>query len=106
MNDILKNIEEIRKEKHIKQIVIAEILGIGQPAYSNFINRESDITYSRLLQISNALGVTPIDVITWPEKWVPEIQQEKICDKCIEKDKIIQNLNEYIELLKKVNKQK
>lgn len=101
MNDILKNIEEIRKEKHIKQTVIAELLGIKQPAYSNFINRESDITYSRLLQISNVLGVTPIDVITWPEKWVPESQQEKVCDRCIEKDKIIQNLNEYIELLKK-----
>ena len=41
MNDILKNIEEIRKEKHIKQTVIAELLGIKQPAYSNFINRKS-----------------------------------------------------------------
>lgn len=101
MNNILKNIEEIRKEKHIKQVVIAELLGIGQSAYSNYINRESDITYSRLLQISNALNVTPIDIITWPEKWVPENQQISVCQNCIEKDKIIQNLNEYIELLKK-----
>ena len=101
MNDVLKNIEEIRKEKHVKQAVIAEILGIKQPAYSNFINRESDITYSRLLQISNALEVSPVDIITWPEKWVPESQQTHVCENCLEKDKIIQNLNEYIEILKK-----
>ncbi len=101
MNEILKNIEEIRKEKHIKQVVIADILGIKQPAYSNFINRDSDISYSRLLQISNALGVSVIDIITWPEKWVPESQQAHVCEGCLEKDKIIQNLNDYIEILKK-----
>ena len=104
MINILRNIEEIRKEKHIKQAVIAEILGIKQPAYSVYISRESDITYSRLLQISNALGVSPVDVLTWPEKYVPESQQAKVCENCIEKDKIIQNLNEYIEILKKGKK--
>ena len=39
-----------------------------------------------------------IDVITYPVKYVP---QAEICEKCQEKDKIIQNLNELIEVLKK-----
>ena len=56
MEKILENIETIRKEKRIKQAVLAEILGIKQSAYSNYINRESDISWSRLLQISNALA--------------------------------------------------
>ena len=94
----MENIEAIRKEKGIKQAVLAEILGIGQPAYSNYINRESDITWSRLLQISNALGVDVIDIITWPQKYGPTVQQ---CESCKEKDKIIQNLNDYIGILKK-----
>lgn len=51
MEKILENIETIRKEKRIKQAVLAEILGIKQSAYSNYINRESDISWSRLLQI-------------------------------------------------------
>ena len=101
MEKILENIEAIRKEKGIKQAVLAEILGVKQPAYSNYINRESDISWSRLLQISNALGMEVIDVITWPVKYGPIIQQ---CESCKEKDKIIQNLNEYIEVLKNKNK--
>jgi len=97
MEKILENIEAIRKEKGINQEVLAEILGIKQPAYSNYINRESDITWSRLLQISNALKMDVIDVITYPVKYGPISQQ---CENCKEKDKIIQNLNEYIEVLK------
>ena len=97
MEKILENIEAIRKEKGINQEVLAEILGIKQPAYSNYINRESDITWSRLLQISNALKMDVIDVITYPVKYAPVTEQ---CESCREKDKIIQNLNEYIEILK------
>lgn len=98
MEKILENIETIRKEKRIKQAVLAEILGIKQSAYSNYINRESDISWSRLLQISNAFGMDVIDVITYPVKYSPVAEQ---CESCKEKDKIIQNLNEYIEILKK-----
>ena len=98
MVKILENIEAIRKENGIKQEVLAEILGVKQPAYSNYINRESDITWSRLLQISNAFGMDVIDVITYPVKYGHLVYQ---CENCKEKDKIIQNLNEYIEVLKK-----
>jgi len=46
MDSILKNIEAVRKAKHIKQEQIAAELGIKQSSYSSFITRESDITYS------------------------------------------------------------
>ena len=98
MEKILENIEAIRKQKRIKQVVLAEILGIKQSAYSNYIRRESDISWSRLLQISNAFGMDVIDVITYPIKYGPLTDQ---CESCKEKDKIIQNLNEYIEVLRK-----
>lgn len=98
MEKILENIEAIRKEKRIKQSVLAEILEIKQPAYSNYINRESDIKWSRLLQICNVFEMDVIDVITYPVKYAPITEQ---CENCKEKDKIIQNLNEYIEVLKK-----
>lgn len=98
MEKILENIEAIRKQKGIKQEVIAEALGIKQPAYSNYITRESDITWSRLLQICNILEMDVVDVIKYPLQYVPKVEQ---CQSCKEKDKIIQNLNEYIEVLKK-----
>lgn len=97
MENILKNIEAIRREKHIKQSVVAEGLGIKQPGYSNFINRENDVPYSRISHISNILGVSVVDIITYPEKWAPEA---KTCEKCKEKDELIKNLNDYIHLLK------
>ena len=106
MENIIRNIEAIRKEKRINQEVIAAELGIVQSSYSSYMTRESDIKYSRLSQISNILGVSVIDIITWPEKWVPETSIKK-CEACAEKDKIIKNLNNYIEVLeKKLNIQK
>lgn len=100
MENIIRNIEAIRKEKRINQEVIAAELGIVQSSYSSYITRESDIKYSRLSQISNILGVSVIDIITWPEKWVPETSVKQ-CEACAEKDKIIKNLNNYIEVLEK-----
>jgi len=104
MEDILKNIEAIRKEKGIKQAVIAEMLGVGQSAYSNYVNRNNDIPYSRLSQIANILQVSTVDIITHPVKYVPETDK---CSSCKEKDLIIKNLNEYMEILKeKINNKK
>jgi transcriptional regulator with XRE-family HTH domain len=100
MENILKNIEAIRKDKHIKQEQIAAMLGIKQSSYSCYINRESDITFSRLLQISSALGVSVIDLIGWPEKYVPASSVQQ-CDDCMAKNAIINNLNKYIETLEK-----
>ena len=91
----MKIIETIRKEKRIKQEVIAAELGIKQSSYSSFITRESDISFSRLLHISNILGVSVIDIIAYPDKYVLE-SSDKRCDECEEKDKTSQNLNKYI----------
>ena len=101
MESILKQIELIRKEKGVKQTVIAERLGIKQNTYSNYINRSGDIPYSRLSQIADKLGVSVIDIITYPVKYVPEV---KNCENCQEKNETIKNLNNYIKVLE--NKKK
>ncbi len=98
METIFKNIEEIRKEKGKKQAIIAEALGVGQSAYSNYVNRNNDIPYSRLSRIANILEVSVVDIITHPVKYVPETEK---CSNCKEKDEIIRNLNNYIKTLEK-----
>lgn len=103
MNNILENIEAIRKEKRIKQEVIAAELGIKQSSYSSYITRESDITFSRLSHISDILGVTLVDLIAWPVKYVPA-SEVKRCPDCVEKDLTISNLNKYIKMLDDSNK--
>ncbi len=98
MKALLLNIEAIRKEKAIKQTVIAEMLGVKQNTYSQYITRSEDIKYSRLSQIADKLGVSVIDIITYPVKYVPEVDK---CEGCRDKEKIIKNLNKYIEVLEK-----
>jgi len=102
MKELFKNIEEIRKEKGVKQTVIAEMLGVKQNTYSQYMTRSTDIPYSRLSQIADKLGVSVIDIITHPVKYVPEKEQ---CSTCKEYQKTVENLNEYIQILKKkINK--
>jgi len=96
----LKNIEAVRKSKRIKQEVLAAELGIKQSSYSSYITRGSDITFSRLEKISEILGVSVIDLIGWPERYVAASSVVD-CDSNCEKDATIANLNKYIELLEK-----
>ncbi|MBR5354551.1 MAG: helix-turn-helix transcriptional regulator [Alphaproteobacteria bacterium] len=98
MIEIQRNIEEIRKKKGIKQATIADVLGVGQSAYSNYISRNSDIKFSLLEKIAEILQVPVIDIITYPEVYV---KGQKKCEGCEERDKTIQNLNKYIEILEK-----
>lgn len=106
MNEILANIETVRKEKGVKQEVLAERLGIQQSVYSRIFQVQDDIKLSKLLQICNILDVSLVDVITWPVKYVPESQQPKPCASCAEKDTIIANLNKYIAVLEKKQQKK
>ena len=97
MEYIFRNIEAIRKEKGIKQIVIAELMGVTQSAYSNYVNRNDDISFSRLTQIANIFKMSVIDVITYPEKYVPETTY---CEECKNLKLEVRQLSEYIEILK------
>ena len=98
MENIFKNIEAIRRKKGLKQELIAKELGVTQSAYSNYMNRNDDIPLRRLSRIANILNVDVIDIIKWPIKYLPE---EKNCQFCSEKDKIIENLNLLIDEFKK-----
>lgn len=100
MNTIQENIELIRKEKGLKQSYIAERLGVGQSAYSNYIQRNSDIKFGLLSHICDIIGCSVVDVITYPEKYVPISEVNKECENCKQKDLIIENLNNYIQILK------
>lgn len=107
MIDIIKNIEEIRNQKRIKQEEMGRRLGVSQTGYSNYINRSVDMPYSRLSMIADALEVSVIDIITWPDHYIPESEAHPQCEECKKKDEIIGNLNELLAVYKqKLNKRK
>lgn len=101
MNKILENIEAIRREKGVKQEVMANKLGVTQQAYSGYFTETGDMKISRIQEIADILEVELVDIITWPVKYVPEGEASPECEKCKEKDEIIANLNMLIRELKK-----
>ena len=100
MKQILDNIEAIRKEKGLKQMVMAEKLGIKQSSYSYYFTDAEDMKLSLLSKIADILGVSIVDIITYPAKYVPE-NEEAHCAACADKDRTINILRPYIEVLEK-----
>ncbi len=70
MNDILKNIDTIRRNKGYSQEYLASQIGIKQAGFSLIMSGERELKYNTLLQIANALQESVIDIIAYPEKYV------------------------------------
>jgi len=98
MKTIAEKIEAIRKKVGVKQEDLAERLGVTQGTYSGYLTQNQDIKYGLILEIANKLNVPIVDIITYPDEYILKSGQ---CHECIEKDKTIKNLNEYIEMLKR-----
>lgn len=70
MNNILKNIDTIRRNKGYSQEYLAMQIGMRQAGFSLIMSGERELKYNTLLQIANVLQMSVIDVITFPEKYV------------------------------------
>lgn len=68
--NIAKNIKEIRLQKSINQQLIADALNCDVAVISNIENGKRELKVCELEKISNVLGVTVIDLITYPKKYV------------------------------------
>lgn len=70
MNDILRNIDAIRRNKGYSQEYLASQIGIKQAGLSLIMSGERELKYNTLLQIANALQESVIDIIAYPDKYV------------------------------------
>ncbi|MDT0677299.1 helix-turn-helix domain-containing protein [Autumnicola musiva] len=62
------NIQEIReREKNYKRSYMASCLGISTRAYCNIENNITDITLTRLAQISDILDCDPLYILRYKE---------------------------------------
>jgi len=57
MTDVKEKIKNIRELKNLTQEYVAEKLGITQAAYSKIESGTTKVSYEKLFQISNILGV-------------------------------------------------
>ena len=63
-------IKQIRELKNVKQEFVANKLGITIRAYSKIETGETQLTINRLNEISEALGVNPIEVLGFDDRQV------------------------------------
>jgi transcriptional regulator with XRE-family HTH domain len=63
-------IKQIRELKNVSQEFIANKLGLSIRAYSKIETGETQLTINRLNEISEALGVDPIEVLGFDDRQV------------------------------------
>ena len=69
MNDILRNIDAIRRNKGYSQEYLASQIGLKQAGLSLIMSGERELKYNTLLQIANALQESVINIIAYPDKY-------------------------------------
>lgn len=74
-------IKEIRLQKSINQQVIADALNVDVASVSNLENGKREIRFREIEKIANVLGVSVVDLITYPKKYV-EVKDDE--DKDVE----------------------
>ena len=104
MIQVRKNLKSIIEERGISQKKVALEVGMTESALSNWLKDSSLPTLKKTLEICEVIGVSIIDVFTYPVKYVPEDQVNPSCEECKRKDKMIDNLNELLDLYKQGKK--
>lgn len=96
MDSIGDNIKLKLREEGFKLEYIAKQLGITQSSLSQRLDNGDQIKYKTILEISKVTNIPVVDFVTYPVVY----KKQSDCANCKIKDDIIQNLNEYINLLK------
>lgn len=115
MENILKNIKQIRENFGYSQENMASELSMAQSSYGLIENGKRKLTYEKLEQIAIVFNCETIDIITYPNKYVDkelfsneserisikDIDKVKIehCTQCLEKEVLLRQLSNYIDIL-------
>lgn len=75
--DIAKNIKELRLQKSINQQVLADALAVDVASVSNLEKGKREIRFREIEIIANVLGVSVVDLITYPKKFVEVKDEDK-----------------------------
>lgn len=78
MENILGNIDQIRRSKGYSQEYVATKIGMKQAGFSLIMSGERELKYNTLLKIANVFQVNVVDIITYPEKYYP-VKDSTIC---------------------------
>lgn len=69
---IVQNLVKIKNEKNFTQKAIGQMGGIDESQFSRVLNGSVGLSMDQLEDIASGLGMNVIDIITYPEVYVPE----------------------------------
>ena len=76
--DIGQKIKKLRELKNLTQEHFAKELDMTQSAYSKIEKGETDISYSKLQKIAEALQLRPEDILSFNEQIVFNVMNNKV----------------------------
>ena len=74
---VVDNIVKIRISQGVTKRQVAEAIGLNEASYGRIENGSIALSYSRLASIASYLGMSVIDVITYPKKYVEAAPSEE-----------------------------
>lgn len=77
MKCVIENIKKIRQEKKITQDTLAKALGVDSSVISNIEKGKRELKVSELEKIASCLNVEVTYLITYPQKYVLEKEEEE-----------------------------
>ena len=74
---LIQNIVKIRSSKGLTKRRMAEALNLNEASYGRIENGKVALSYSQLAKIASVLGMSVIDVISWPDRYVKEKKEDE-----------------------------
>lgn len=73
---ILNNIRKIQKERGLTQLALAEFAQVGPSQMSKILRGDVILSIEQMSRIATGLSLKEIDLITYPEVYVPKQSPE------------------------------
>lgn len=77
MNTINQTLKQIREVRELSQKQVAQKLNKTQSAYARIEIGDTKLDMETLELFAKAMGMTVVDIFTYPEKWGPMEQREE-----------------------------
>lgn len=77
---IIENLRKLRIERNLKQSTLGMFAGIDESQMSRIMNGQLNLSIDQLEEIASGLKMSVIDIITYPETYVPKssIKDEEV----------------------------
>lgn len=69
---IIENLRKIRNEKNLTQAAVGNYASISESQMSRIMSGGNNLSIDQLEEIASGLKMSVVDIITYPEKYVPK----------------------------------